>query len=153
MYIDIDNGVEKEYFTHNDFEECVSIIERQIKLERKDVHLVTLYRGGLPLGVRLSNSLNLPLSILKYQRYDAHDNDVQMMHNEGISSSDTIYLIDDIADEGISITKSLEYLHDKYPNNKVQVFTLIGKESHPKEWKYVLEHSGRWIVFETWEGK
>jgi len=144
----------KEYFTHNDFEGCVNTIEKDIKKQKKNVHLVTLYRGGLPLGVRLSNSMNLPLSILNYQRYDGNkEPEMEFMHNAGISSSDMIYIVDDIADEGVSIKETLKFLQPLFPQNAFSVYTLIGKSEHPKEWKFCLEHSGNWIVFEPWEGK
>jgi hypoxanthine phosphoribosyltransferase len=147
----------KIYFEYDDFEAAVEDVASLIEKENKKVHLVAPYRGGLPLGVRLSNQCNIPLSILDYQRLDGNkenSKNVSMMKNAGICVSDVIYLIDDIADEGITITKSLEYLREKFPLVSIKVYTIFGNdEKHNPDWKYTCKHFGDWIVFVPFEGK
>ena len=117
-------------------------------------HLVTPYRGGLPLGVRLSNELDVPLSILNYQRYDGDSKEVKFMYNAGISSSECIVLVDDIVDEGVTITKSVEFLREQFPMNKILVYTIFGNDkNHNPSWNYSFTHTGKWITFLPWEGK
>ena len=142
----------KLYFEYSDFEESIEDIISKIN-KKSNNHLITLYRGGLPLGVRLSNELNLPLSLLDYQRLDGDSLEVTMMKNANISSDQTLILIDDIADEGITITKSVEYLYKHFPNNPVQVYTIFGSKKHDSKWMYTYEHNKEWVVFIPWEGK
>jgi len=144
----------KVYFEAEDFELAVYDVSEMFKQEKNNVHIIAPYRGGLPLGVRLSNQCNLPLSILDYQRIDGDSKEVSMMKNAGICSDETLYLIDDIADEGITINKCLEFLNKEFPNNKVEVYTIFGNsDKHTPKWKYTFNHLNDWIVFEIWEGK
>jgi len=151
------NKDNKLYFESQDFEVCVQDLSNIInkKTTNSEVHLVTLYRGGLPLGVRMSNQLNLKLSILDYQRLDGDKTkEVEMMKDAGISSSEIIFLIDDIADEGISIGKSLKFLYKNFPSNPIFVYTIFGNDrKHNKDWLYAYEHLGQWVQFIPWEGK
>jgi hypoxanthine-guanine phosphoribosyltransferase len=147
---------DKLYFESHDFEVCVQDLSNIINRRKNDtdIHLVTLYRGGLPLGVRMSNQLDLKLSILDYQRLDGDPNkEVSMMKNAGIVSNETIFLIDDIADEGISIKKSLDFLNKEFPNNPIFVYTMFGSDKRLSNYIYTFEHSGEWVVFIPWEGK
>jgi hypoxanthine phosphoribosyltransferase len=145
---------DKVYFESHDFEYAVAEVSTMIERERNKVHLVAPYRGGLPLGVRLSNQCKVPLSILDYQRLDGDSEEVSVIKNASISSSETIYLVDDIADEGITINKCLEFLSKEFPNNKIVVYSIFGNdEKHPPKWKYTFKHLGDWIVFIPWEGK
>ena len=145
----------KEYFEAVDFDNAVQDVKTLIDLETKNIHLVTLYRGGLPLGVRLSNEFNLPLSIINYQRLDGNgDASAKFMYNAGIQSSDCIFLVDDIADHGISLRDSLEFLRMNYPETKIVVYSIYGNdEIHDPKWKYSVKHTGKWVVFIPWEGK
>lgn len=147
---------EKVYFTGDDFEVAVQDIVNTINKDNNSKHIVTLYRGGLPLGVRLSNQCNLPLTVLDYQRLDgkgANLKEVSIMKNADISSSETLYLVDDIADEGITLRDSIAYLNEHFPNNKLVVYTIFGNnKKHDPKWKYTYEHKGDWICFGPWEG-
>jgi len=142
----------KLYFEPIDFEKAVEDLETKIQLHT-NVHLVTLYRGGLPLGVRMSNQLNLPLSILDYQRLDGDSKEVAMMKDAGIKTTDVIYLVDDIADEGITITEAIKFLQSEYPETEIVTYTIFGNsDKHPREWQYTFKHGAEWICFGPWEG-
>jgi len=150
----------KVYFEYSDFDYAVGQVAELIKKERDigyEVHIVTPYRGGLPLGVRLSNQCNVPLSILDYQRLDGTSNEskvVSMMKNAGIKEDDVIYLVDDIADKGVTINKCLGFLSTEFPRNTLKVYTIFGdKLIHNPSWKYSFEHNKKWIQFIPWEGK
>ena len=65
----------KHIYSFNDYSKDINIITEHLKGLYRDIHIVALYRGGLPLGVALSNRTNSPLSILNYyQRYDGKSN-------------------------------------------------------------------------------
>ena len=143
----------KVYFDADDFEYAEAEVTTMISREKDDVHLIAPYRGGLPLGVRLSNECNVPLSILDYQRLDGDSKEVSIMKNVGICSNEILYLVDDIADKGITINKCLEFLIQEFPNNRVIVYSILGNdEIHPPKWRYTYKHTGDWVVFGPWEG-
>jgi len=144
----------KYYYPQQDVEKCIADIAQYIT---NKTHIITFYRGGLPLSVRLSNQFNLPLSILDYQTYDnnvktKNNVSVSFMKNAGIKEGEDLLIVDDIADSGDTINTALKFLEMNYSdsNNKKTVYTMIGNnEKHPKEWKYKFKHLG-WSVF-NWE--
>jgi len=113
------------------------------------------YKGGLPLGVKLANSLETQLGILEFQRYDkfGNKNEVSMMKDINISDEDDIWIIDDIYDEGITIQKCKDFLANLYPRNNIFVFTIFRHKKHPLDkLEYFLhEKEDEWITFEPWE--
>lgn len=132
-------------YTWVEFEEDIQTIQFYVK-HLKITHLVTLYRGGLPLGVTLSNRCKLPLSIIDYQSYDGNTGNPVLIKNAGIKDNDVVLLIDDIADSGRSIKASLELLE----GFNVNVMTLYGNDKHNKEWYYCRPHNKEWVTF-PWE--
>ncbi len=134
----------KQYITWREVDDIVTDLELEA-----NAHVITLYRGGLPLGVMLSNRYGINLSILDYQSYDGNSKDVRLMKNAGIKDNEILYIVDDIADTGNSIEKSLEFLHKTFPNNEVRIFTIVGRKHNPPEWKYSIEYKN-WCIF-PWE--
>ena len=59
------------YYYDQYYNDVVTLKERYDKIP--EPHIVSIYRGSLPLGVHLSNALNCPLSIVKYQSRDGED--------------------------------------------------------------------------------
>ena len=141
----------KTYYEWSDFEDCIQVCGVYIENETRKVHIVTLYRGGLPLGVRLSNEYNLPLSILDYQSYNGNSKEVSMMKNAGICSSDVLYLVDDIMDSGNSIKKAKEFLNKEFPDNKIEIFTIFGSNKKFQGTSFQYVHDKEWIIFKPWE--
>lgn len=143
----------KHIYSFSDYSQDIKLLANMINEESRETHIVTPYRGGLPLGVALSNKTDSPLSILEYQRYDGNTKEVKLMHNANISSNELLILIDDLVDEGITMAKSVEFLRREFPNNPVKVFTIFGKHDidFPVKSTYLREHPGRWIHFEPWE--
>ena len=141
----------KTYFEASDFEEAVEDCKTIIN-GLYNPTLIAPYRGALPLGVRLSNECDLKLNIIDFQRYDGDTKEPTLIKNDNIAVNETLFLIDDIADEGVTISKCLEYLKKEYPLNKIKVYTIFGNKKHPKEWNYTYEHKGQWIQFIPWEG-
>jgi len=142
---------EKFIYTYDDFNEDIQTMITVLKNNTSlyaNLHIVTPYRGGLPLGVTLSNKLQSPLSILKFQRYDGKDDEVTFMHNAGIYASDIVVLVDDLVDAGVTMEKCHQFLKDQFPNTRIIPFTLFGSERFTGN--YVKQHPGKWIVF-PWE--
>ncbi len=136
----------KVYYTWKDFEEDVGNIKAVIE-ENKITHIVTLYRGGLTLGVKLSNVCKLPLSIVDYQSYDGKSKEPIVIKDAGIKKEDTILIVDDIIDTGNSIKNTQEV----FKENNVIICSIYGNNKvHDKKWLYCKEHKNEWVIF-PWE--
>lgn len=140
--------MEKEYYTWKEFEENISYFEAIVDMNNLN-HIVTLFRGGLPLGTTLSNKCKLPLTILDYQSYDGDSKEVEW----GIcnlTKDSKILLVDDLADSGLSLNKAIKFLNSNGYKN-IKVCTIHGNNQiHSKEWNYCNKHTGKWIVY-PWE--
>ena len=99
----------KQLYSHSDYQRDTQEIVKILK--NRDVHLVSLYRGSLPLGVKLSNILKLPLSIIDFQSYDGNSNKPSLIKNAGIKQNQTIVILDDIYDTGETIDGVLHALN------------------------------------------
>lgn len=141
---------EKQIYTWSEYIKDIDSFVNILSNEIKPLHIITLYRGGLPLGTVLSNRMTAPLSILKLQRYDSDDKEVSFMHNAGVTSNESIVLVDDLVDAGVTINKSIQYIRNNFPNNSLRVLTIFGKKDFISDTKieYLREHEGKWIVFE-----
>ena len=151
---------EKLYYTWIDFDHDVARLVNIIE-KIDNVHLITLYRGGLPLGTTLSNILGLPLSIIDLQTRDsitkATDKEPKLIKNAGITSNQHLILVDDIFDIGLTMAKSVDFLHAEFPNNKLRTFTLhTNTHNSDLHDHYKFDNSGlqsslgQWVVY-PWE--
>ena len=121
-----------------------------------DPHIVAIYRGGLPLGVHLSNALNCPMSIVKYQSRDGEDHKAEWLLN---LTEDTtlrknelffpeLIVVDDIYDTGETFRAVLN-LPEFHNNPNYRTVALFGNPNDDKV-IYLHEQVYRWIVF-PWE--
>jgi hypoxanthine phosphoribosyltransferase len=92
---------------------------------KHQIHLVSIYRGSLGIGAHLSNILNAPLSIVKFQRYDSNDKEVKLIHNADINSSDKIVIIDDLLDRGNTLKMVYDFFHKEFSHNPIVSLTIF----------------------------
>ena len=117
-------------------------------------HIVAIYRGGLPIGVHLSNVLNCPLSIVKYQSRDGEDKKAEWLLN--LTSDKKLHpkffpeliVVDDIYDTGDTFRAVLN-LPEFHNNPNYRSVALFGNPNDDKV-NYLHEQVYRWIVF-PWE--
>lgn len=146
---------EKIFYTSEDYDSDVNIILERLAKET-NIHLVSLYRGSLPLGVRLSNITSAPLSVVQFQTRDGNDLEPKMVIDKEIKQDESIVILDDILDSGLTLQKTYEFLSKSYPKNKIIGFTLfLNLENNVHlDWCTSLNFSdGEWVVFEPWEEK
>ena len=117
-------------------------------------HIVAIYRGGLPLGVHLSNTLNCPLSIVKYQSRDGEDHKAEWLLN--LTGDKKLHpkffpeliVVDDIYDTGETFRAVLN-LPEFQDNPNYRAIALFGNPNEDGV-LYLNEQVYRWIVF-PWE--
>lgn len=141
--------IKKHYHSYENYCEDVKWLRDEFKTT-KNLHLVSIYRGSLGMGAHLSNLLDAPLSIVKFQTYDEKDDkEVTMLHNAEITSEDTLVVLDDIYDTGNTFRKVKEFLSYNFPNTKIICIALHGKPNQDKV-LFRNKHPGCWIVY-PWE--
>ena len=137
----------KYLYTWAEYKEDIGVMVKHLKNKSKNIHLVSIYRGSLGIGAHLSNLLDAPLSIVKFQSYNGDDKTVEMIYNAGISSADQIVILDDLIDQGTTMNMVHRYFKDRFPQTSVESWTLFGrKDNNPVGNSYVHEHPGKWIV-------
>lgn len=119
-------------------------------------HVVGIYRGSLPMAVHISNTRDVPMSIVGFQTRDGTDKNPYWMHNATIKTEDEvqkILVVDDIYDTGYTMNSVIEFIKRNRTRPsampKVYGYCLFGKQN-AKEIVYSNEHDGSWIVF-PWE--
>ena len=94
----------------------VKLVERYKRIPNP--HVVSIYRGSLPMGVHLSNALGCPMSIVKYQSRDGEDNKAEwilnLIHDEKLRPTARFFphliVVDDIYDTGYTMDRVIEFV-------------------------------------------
>ena len=137
---------EKLNISWNDFEYGAQTITNFYTGTGKTV-IVGLSRGGLPLAVKLSNVMGIPMIPLVWQTRDGKTKDVNTLKQIGCNyNMYEVLFVDDICDSGLTIKQIKAILPEA-------VFTtLINKlpESDLVEFSPMVETSDIWITF-PWE--
>ena len=136
---------------HND---VAQLVERFKKIANP--HIVSIYRGSLPLGVHLSNIFKCPLSIVKYQSRDGEDSKAEWLLNLTADKSvrnnpkffPHLIVVDDIYDTGETFraVKALSEFQDNPDYSLMALFCNKNKDGV----HYLHEQLRKWIVF-PWE--
>jgi hypoxanthine phosphoribosyltransferase len=133
----------KKYISWDEYNLGFKKIKNKIQ-DFNNIHLISIYRGSLLLGQHLSNLLSVPLSMGKFQKYDANDKDFQLIFDAGIKSNETIIILDDLIDSGETMEKAKKY----FKAYKTFSVTLYGPNS--KDHFSAFDKSDEWLVF-PWE--
>ena len=147
----IDNS-NYNYYYDQYYNDVAILKERFDKIP--DPHIVSIYRGSLPLGVHLSNVLNCPLSIVKYQSRDGEDHKAEWLLNLTDDKKlhpkffPELIVVDDIYDTGKTFRAVLD-LPEFHNNPNYRAIALFGNPNDDKV-LYLNEQVYRWIVF-PWE--
>lgn len=159
--------MEKIYITNQQVDEFAQYVQNEFNKIKPETKLLAFYRGGLPLGVKMSNILDKELNVIFMQTRDNKSKYDELIYpNLHISKNKIteLVVIEDIVDSGKTIDKFMETINSLKQSSdiyKVTVFAMVvNKETkialekkHPK-----LEISGvefdsldnKWIVF-PWE--
>ena len=116
-------------------------------------HIISVYRGSLPLGVHLSNILKCPLSIVKYQSRDGKDSQAEWLLNLTNERKNPkffphLIVVDDIYDTGETF-RAVKALPEFQDNPDYSLMALFGNDNDD-DVHYLHEQMYRWIVF-PWE--
>lgn len=119
-------------------------------------HVVGIYRGSLPIATHLSNALDCPMSIIKFQSRDGSDEKAEWLLNltEDVSVRDKprffpyLIVVDDVYDTGKTF-RAIKKL-EEFKNNPDYSFTALFGNENEDGVHYFHEQLYRWIVY-PWE--
>ena len=136
--------------TWKDFDEAsyeIAFYYTDQLVSRKITRLVGLQRGGLPLAVKLSNLMDIPMEVLNYQTRDG-ETSVEDLHHQLLKLGDLseILFVDDICDSG----KTISII--KLWNPEIKFTTLCSRRSDLIDYSPIMipESEDGWINF-PWE--
>jgi len=138
-------GNSKINYTWDDYDRDIHNIAGILRTHDKKVHLVSLYRGSLGIATHLSNIIDAPLSIIKFQTRDGNDKSPYFIHNEGIDQDDTVVLLDDIYDTGHTLDVTEAFLKENGFNNILKIVLFTNNVVDGVH--YANKTSGKWVVF------
>ena len=140
---------EREKYIYSFEEYNADIKSLQLELSNiENLHLVSVYRGSIPIVVHLSNLLNCEMSIVKFQNQNGVAVAPVFLTNN-IKDKDSLVVIEDIYDSGRTIKLVQQLINFDYKNHSVSYYSLFGRMNDVGV-KYLNESNGKWIVF-PWE--
>ena len=119
-----------------------------------NIHIVGIYRGSLPIATHLSNILNCPMSIIKFQSRDGQDKKPEWVLNlTGDKELQPkffphVIVIDDVYDTGATF-RAIKELPEFQKNPDYSLVALFGNKNNDGV-NYIHEQLYRWIVY-PWE--
>ena len=114
----------------------------------KNLHLIAVYRGSIPLTVHLSNLLKCEMSIIKLETRNGNVEEANFVSNN-IKENDRLVVLEDIYDTGNTIRLIQQMMNVKYKDHSIRYYSLFGKTNDAGV-VYLKENNNKWIVF-PWE--
>jgi hypoxanthine phosphoribosyltransferase len=147
----------KYNYYYDEYYKDVSDIVKRYK-DVPNPHIVGIYRGSLPLATHLSNVLECPMSIIKFQHMDGHDKKAEWLLNLTMDVSirpekckqffPTLIVVDDVYDTGTTFRAIKEL--PEFKNNPDYYLTALFGNPNEDGVGYMHEQLYRWIVY-PWE--
>ena len=90
----------------------------------KNLHLIAVYRGSVPLTVHLSNLLKCEMSIIKLETGNGNVEEANFVSNN-IKENDRLVVLEDIYDTGNTIRLIQQMMNVKYKDYLHKVLQLV----------------------------
>lgn len=136
--------MEKIKITWKDFDESVDEIVEGYK-DQGLKRIIGISRGGLPLAVKLSNRLGVPMIPLEWQTRDGNIKDSGKLWSILRGDISKTLFVDDICDSG----RTIRQISSLIPGSRW--CTLVTKDLLAVEYSPIfIGREDRWIVF-PWE--
>ena len=144
------------YYYDQYYKDITDIFERY--KDKPNLHIVGIYRGSLPIATHLSNVLDCPMSIIKFQSRDGVDekaewmlnltDDVSIRQYKSTQFYPTLLVVDDVYDTGKTF-RAIKQLPEFINNPDYHCIALFGNKNDDGV-TYIHEQLFRWIVY-PWE--
>ena len=145
-------------YTYREFKiDLNHLIQDMADANYKPEHIVGVVRGGLPLGVHLSNYYNIPMTTILWQTRDGGNKqyDMDVVNETILRERKQVLLVDDINDSGLTFTELLEFWchYDSHIINQyLRTACLLTKSisTFNVDFEAKVLDTENWIVF-PWE--
>ena len=140
------------YYYDEYYKDITDIVERHEATP--NLHVVGVYRGSLPIATHLSNVLECPMSIIKFQSRDGEDEKAEWLLNMTNDKKlhpkffPKLIVIDDVYDTGKTF-RAIKKLPEFIKNPDYSLIALFGNKNDDGV-NYLHEQLYRWIVY-PWE--
>lgn len=135
--------------TWNEFHSLSLLLAEQILKSKKPIdEIVAIARGGLSLGLILTDFLQKPISTITIQSYTDIKKQglVQITSKLGKPIRDkNILLVDDIADSGKTFKRAISYLQESHPTS-ITTASLFYKPHSTFKPDFFAKETDRWIL-------
>jgi hypoxanthine-guanine phosphoribosyltransferase len=145
LLMDIDRS--NYSYTFTEYEADVRSLRKTLS-EIKNIHLVAVYRGSIPVVVHLSNVLNCEMSIIRLHKSNENVSQIEFVSNN-IKENHHLVLVEDIYDTGRTIKAIQQMMEVEYNNHTISYYSLFGKENDVGV-VYLNEKKKKWVTF-PWE--
>jgi len=145
---------QKFYFNSEHFEYAINDIKNRVLLNvKKDgLQIVSVFKDGLPLGVRLSNEFNTGLSIINYEKFSSNSDSVTLLKDDGLRGATNILIVSDLVQDKKGFEKIVKYIKEKYDKEPI-IYTLFGDPlENNTRWNFTFKENGQKIQFIPWVG-
>jgi len=116
----------------------------------KNLHLIAVYRGSIPLVVHLSNILSCYMSIIRI--HDESNKNVTpfcSFSSKDIHEGEHLVVVDDVYDTGRTMQSIQRMLEVEYENHTISYYSLFGRKNDDGV-IFLHEKKNKWITFH-WE--
>tara|TARA_B100000287_G_C20177033_1_gene600626 strand:- start:22 stop:480 length:459 start_codon:yes stop_codon:yes gene_type:complete len=140
------------YYYDEYYKDVGDIVSRYKNIS--NIHIVGVYRGSLPIATHLSNVLECPMSIIKFQSRDGEDEKAEWLLNMTNDKKlhpkffPKLIVIDDVYDTGKTF-RAIKKLPEFIKNPDYSLIALFGNKNDDGV-NYLHEQLYRWIVY-PWE--
>jgi hypoxanthine phosphoribosyltransferase len=138
------------YINWSEYGNLAEALAEKVRANGKRYDLVVgIARGGIPVAMVVSDHLNVKVDFVNVKSYTdigkRSEPRILSTLTEGIEGKD-ILLVDDLVDQGDTLTFMTRYLNDQKPKT-LETAVLFRKPWSKTEPDYYLESVSEWIVF------
>jgi hypoxanthine-guanine phosphoribosyltransferase len=134
-------------YTFTEYESDVRSLRKTLS-EIKNIHLISVYRGSIPIVVHLSNVLNCEMSIIRLHESNENTAQIEFLLNN-IKENQHLVVIEDIYDTGRTMQSIQRMMEVEYKNHTISYYSLFGRKNDDGV-IYLNEKKKKWITFH-WE--
>ena len=136
--------------TWNEFHSLSLLLAQKILKSNKPIdEIVAIARGGLSLGLILTDFLQKPISTITIQSYTDIQEQGEVKITKPLSmplDGKHVLLVDDVADRGMTLVRAIEYLK-MYTPKKIVTLTMYYKPHSIYKPDYFAKTTSAWILF------
>jgi len=142
----------KQYYGYDKFVRNVRETIQEVKSFEAEA-IVAVARGGLMLSHALAEGLNIrEVQSIRTELYDGSQKreELTLFSACNLKGKKRVLVVDDISDSGVTFSRVMTHLEEKFPDIEFYSVTLFYKKTSEYEPNYWIHEAHNWIEF-FWE--